>query len=213
MFVKQFYVGGDRNFGYLVTDDASHQAAVIDPSYNPRMIVDFAQEHGYAIKYIFNTHGHHDHTNGNQEIETLTGKRPLRLGMVDAQDGILVEDDAVFMLGELPLKVLHTPGHSADSICLYVGDALFSGDTLFVGKVGGTDYDIGARAEYDSLHHKLMTLPDATRIFPGHDYGIAPQSTVSYERETNPFICQADFDAFVHLKRNWLAYKQEHGIQ
>ena len=108
--------------------------------------------------------------------------------------------------------VLHTPGHTEDSICLYVGDAVFTGDTLFVGKIGGTDFGAQARAEYESLHQKLLVLPDTTRVFPGHHYGTAPESTIGHERRTNPFLIQPDFETFVDLKRNWTAYKKAHGI-
>ena len=125
---------------------------------------------------------------------------------------MVVRDGALFPLGGLQITILHTSGHSKDSICLWVGDAVFTGDTLFVGKVGGTDLDAEAREEYDSLHQKLLTLPGHTRVFPGHNYGVAPESTIAHERETNPFLLQPDFEAFVHLKRNWAAYKQEHGI-
>ena len=89
---------------------------------------------------------------------------------------------------------------------------LVTGDTLFVGKVGGTDYGAGARAEYDSLHRKLMVLPDETEVWPGHDVGVAPRSTIGHEKRTNPFLRCEDFAAFVELKRNWLEYKRRHGI-
>ncbi len=212
MFIKQFATGGDRNFGYLVADEAAKKALVIDPSFSPERIVDFACENGYEIKYIFVTHDHYDHSNGNAAIERLTGKRPLLLGSTDSATGIKVEDGARFPLGELQAGILHTPGHTGDSICIYVGDVVFTGDTLFVGKVGGTDFGAGAQAEYDSLHDKLLKLPEATRVFPGHDYGTAPQSTIGKERKTNPFLLLPDFEAFVDLKRNWAAYKKEHGI-
>lgn len=212
MFIKQFSTGGDRNFGYLVADDVSGKALVIDPSFSPKVIVDFARENGYEIAYVFITHDHIDHTNGSATIERLTRKRPLLLGSTDPTTGIRVEDGARFPLGELEVRILHTPGHTDDSICIHAGDAVFTGDTLFVGKVGGTDYGAGARAEYESLHTKLLALPETTRVFPGHDYGTAPQSTIGKERRTNPFLLQLDFEAFVHLKRNWLAYKKAHGI-
>ncbi len=212
MFVKQFSTGGDRNFGYLAADEGTNKALVVDPSFSPERIVDFAQEHGFEIEYVFVTHDHYDHSNGNATIERLTGKRPLLLGSTEPTTGIRVEDGARFPLGELEARILHTPGHTGDSICVYVGDAVFTGDTLFVGKVGGTDFGTGAQAEYDSLHNKLLKLPEATRVFPGHDYGTAPQSTIGKERKTNPFLLLPDFEAFVHLKRNWLAYKKEHGI-
>ncbi len=212
MFVKQFLTGGDRNFGYLVADDLSKLAVVIDPSYSPERIVEFAQEHGYTIQYVFNTHDHFDHTNGNNEIKKLTGKKPLLFGDTDPQTGITVSDGAHFPLGDLEIAILYTPGHTNDSICLYIGDAVFTGDTLFVGKVGGTDFGAQARAEYDSLHQKLLTLPDSIHVFPGHNYGVAPESTIGHERQTNPFLLQPDFETFVDLKRNWDAYKKAHRI-
>jgi len=212
VFVKQFRTGGDRNFGYLVADKVMRKAAVIDPSFSPKRIVEFARDNHYEIAYVFNTHDHFDHTNGNDVIETLTGKRALLFGSTDPETGVTVEDGARFPLGDLEIKIYHTPGHTRDSICIYIGDAVFTGDTLFVGKVGGTDFGAGARAEYDSLHQKLLTLPDDTRVLPGHDYGTRPESTIAQERQTNPFLTQPDFEAYVDLKRNWASYKREHGI-
>ena len=212
MFVKQFCMGGDRNFGYLVADENTRKAAVVDPSFSPETIVEFARENQYEILYVFNTHDHYDHSNGNSVMETLTGRSPLLFGSTDLGSGSVVTDGASFPLGNLEIKVIHTPGHTEDSICILVGDALFSGDTLFVGKVGGTDLGESARVGYESLHQKLLVLSDDTRVFPGHDYGTAPESTIGHERKTNPFLLQPDFEAFIHLKRNWLAYKAEHGI-
>ncbi|MBN1873831.1 MAG: MBL fold metallo-hydrolase [Anaerolineae bacterium] len=224
MFVKQFLTGGDRNFGYLVADEATKQALVIDPSYAPDTIVEFARGQGYEIVYVFCTHGHYDHTNGNATLQRLTGKRALLFGDVapleegNSTTGVQVADGARFPLGNLEVLIIHTPGHSDDAICIYVEDAgsgdraVFTGDTLFVGKVGGTDYGINARIEYESLHHKLLTLPDETRVFPGHNVGVAPESTIGHERTTNPFLVQPNFEAFLHLKKTWTAYKLEHGI-
>lgn len=213
MYLKQFRTGGDRNFGYLVADEKSKQAFVVDPSNNPAMIVDDAREQGFAIRYVFCTHGHYDHVNGNEEIARLTGLVPLLYGSVCSETGQRVEDGAFFPLGELEVRIIHTPGHTTDSMCLYADDALFTGDTLFVGKVGGTDLGVQAEEEYRSLHEKLMALPENVRVFPGHDYGTASQSTIGNEKETNPFLLQPDLDAFIDLKRNWAAYKKEHGIQ
>lgn len=213
MFVKQFLTGGDRNFGYLVADDSTKRAVIIDPSYSPEMLANFAHERGYTVDYVFNTHGHYDHTNGNAAITRLTGRTPMLYGDIEPQTGQRVSHNASFHLGESELCIIHTPGHTEDSICLYIGDAVFTGDTLFVGKIGGTDFGTQARREYDSLHQRLLTLPDDTRVFPGHNYGTQPESTINIERDTNPFLIQPDFDAFVNLKRNWTAYKQAHGIR
>ena len=124
-----------------------------------------------------------------------------------------LEDGGVLTLGGLDLTIIHTPGHTSDGICIVVEDVILTGDTLFVGKVGGTDYGTGARAEYESLHKKILTLPDNLRVFPGHDYGVRPQSTLGREKQENPFILRKDFNDFLDLKKNWLAYKKEHGIE
>jgi len=217
LLIKQFSVGGDRNFAYLVADSATKQAAVIDVSYAPRTVWQFAQTNGYRIVYLFSTHRHGDHTNGNAEMQALSSRPALLFGDQDPLTGLRLVDGVELPLGDLRITIIHTPGHTPEAMCLYVRHpaggpgALFTGDTLFVGKVGGTDFGSGARAEYESLQ-RLMRLPDDTRVLPGHDYGISPESTIARERETNPFLLQPDFDHFVWLKQNWLTYKLEHGI-
>jgi glyoxylase-like metal-dependent hydrolase (beta-lactamase superfamily II) len=212
MIVEQFCTGGDRNFGYLVADEVSAEALVIDASFNPAMIVRVAVERGYVIRFIFSTHGHEDHTNGNDSIRNLTGIRPLLYGDTCQSTGIMVVDGALFPLGSLQVSLLHTPGHTIDSLCIHIGDALFTGDTLFVGKVGGTGTEKQAFDEYQSLQHKIMLLPEKTTVYPGHDYGVSPVSSIGHERKTNPFLLQKDFSAFPLLKQNWTAYKKAHNI-
>ena len=212
MIFHQVAVGGDRNFGYFVADDKTRAAAVVDPSYSPQKLVDLAGEYGAEILYVLSTHDHGDHTKGNREIQKMTGAQIALHRNASGRRDIAVEDGEELPLGELALKLLYTPGHTDDSICILVEDLLLTGDTLFVGKVGGTDYGEGARKEYDSLHQKLMRLDDAIRVYPGHDYGVQPHSTIGHERRTNPFLLRTSFDDFVELKINWLEYKQQHGI-
>jgi glyoxylase-like metal-dependent hydrolase (beta-lactamase superfamily II) len=210
--VEQIRTGGDRNFGYLCADEATGEAFAVDPSFSPEVIANVARANGWRLLYAFSTHGHSDHTNGNEEFGRLTGLRVLLFGDRCPQSGITVEHGAQFPLGDGSITILHTPGHTGDSICILAGDALFTGDTLFVGKVGGTWSDEDARQEYRSLHERLMSLSGSSRVFPGHDYGITPSSTVGREKSTNPFLLQPDVEAFIDLKRNWAAYKKEHGI-
>ncbi|NQU46217.1 MAG: MBL fold metallo-hydrolase [Chlorobium sp.] len=212
ILVEQIRTGGDRNFGYLAADALSREAFIVDPSYSPEGIVLAAHEAGYRLRYVFSTHGHVDHTCGNADIQRLTGLEPLLLGSTCPSTGILVEDGARFPLGNGEVLIVHTPGHTADSICILYGDALFTGDTLFVGKVGGTATEDDARAQYDSLHRKLMTLPSPTQVWPGHDYGAHPSSDIDSECASNPFLIQKDFASFFDLKQNWPAYKRAHGI-
>jgi glyoxylase-like metal-dependent hydrolase (beta-lactamase superfamily II) len=212
IFVKQFRTGGDRNFGYLAAEVESRKALVIDPSYAPESIAAFASEHSYSIAYVFCTHGHSDHVEGNTVIKDLTGRKALLFGDREETTGTVIDDGARLPLGSLTVRIIHTPGHTDDSLCLHVGDALFTGDTLFVGKVGGTWSEGDAEREFLSLHEKLMKLRSETRVFPGHDYGTAPESTIGKERATNPFLLQPDLKSFKDLKSNWAEYKKKHGI-
>ena len=112
------------------------------------------------------------------------------------------------------IRIIHCPGHSPESIGLLVDETkLISGDELFVGKVGGTGSEDQARTQYDSLHGRFMTLDDAVEVWPGHDVGVQPSSTIGHERRTNPFLLRESFEDFLWLKRNWAQYKKEQGIQ
>ncbi|MFH1277169.1 MAG: MBL fold metallo-hydrolase [Candidatus Eisenbacteria bacterium] len=168
---------------------------------------------GLTIRAIAITHDHPDHTNGNQELVELTGAEVWLHARAAGNGDRAVKDGETIDVGSLAVKVIHTPGHTPDSVCYLVGDHLVSGDTLFVGKVGGTGYGTDAKEEFDSLHDKLMRLPDHVAVWPGHDYGVRPSSTIGEERKTNPFLVQPDFASFVNLKKNWLQYKKEHGTK
>ncbi len=212
MIFEQIRTGGDRNFAYLVGDEASKRAAVVDPSNDPELVLSRAGLLDLNVVYLVNTHGHPDHSGGNDHVLSRTGARLIAGGPSGIEDG------AVLSLGAVELCFIHTPGHTMDSICILATapgstGKLITGDTLFVGKVGGTGFGDDARAEYDSLHHKLLILPDDTEVWPGHDYGVASTSTLGNEKKTNPFLLRESFEAFVDLKRNWPAYKAEHGIQ
>jgi len=213
LLVRQFPTGGDRNFGYLLADSETRKGALVDPSPSPEALVREAERGGIDILFIFATHSHIDHTSGLSRAGQMTGAQILAQGDREETTGLRVEHRISFPLGSLEITVLHTPGHTDDSISLLAGDALFAGDTLFVGKVGGTDMGGDAEVQYDSLHRVLLALPDATRIFPGHDYGLAPESTIGEERRSNPFLLQPDLEAFLDLKRNWPAYKRKQGIR
>lgn len=213
LLVRRFPTGGDRNFGYLVADLEAKQGALVDPSPSPEAPVRAAEKDGIEILFIFATHSHIDHTSGLSRAGKMTGGRILAFGDRNGTTGQRVERGSIFPVGNLDITILHTPGHTSDSISLLAGDALFCGDTLFVGKVGGTDMGGDARAQYDSLHKILLALPEETRVFPGHDYGTAPESTVGEERRSNPFLLQPDLEAFLDLKRNWAAYKRKQGIR
>jgi glyoxylase-like metal-dependent hydrolase (beta-lactamase superfamily II) len=212
MIFHQIDAGGDRNYSYLVGEADSGSGALFDPPYDPEGALQLAEREGLSIDFIVLTHGHADHTCGVPRAKQQTGARVVAHGQNPVAADIRVDDGDTLRVGALELRFLYTPGHSDDSICTLIGDKLITGDILFVGKVGGTDFGENARKEYDSLHDKLMPLDDNIEVYPGHNFGVRPSSTIGDERRTNPFILCGSFDEFVNLKRNWLEYKKAHGI-
>ena len=214
MLFEQLKAGGDRNFAYLIADEETREAALVDPAGATEEILDRVQALNLEVKYVLNTHGHFDHTAGNESVQSRTGARVVRFDPEGRKtDTVLgVQDSDELPLGALTLKIIHTPGHTPDSICILCENKVCTGDTLFVGKVGGTGFGEDALQEFDSLHVKLLTLPDEVEVYPGHDYGVAPSSTIGHESRTNPFLIRESFREFVDLKRNWLEYKKIHGI-
>lgn len=212
MIFYQIDAGGDRNFAYLMADGEHGAAALFDPPPEASRYLPLVGAHGLQVAYIIVTHGHGDHTWGISEAKRRTGGRNVTHEESLVHADIRVRDGDTLQLGSMTLTFIHTPGHTHDSMCVLGGKKLVTGDTLFVGKVGGTDFGEGARREYRSLHDKLMTLDDDVEVYPGHNYGVKPASTIGLERRTNPFLLRDSFESFLELKMNWLAYKREHGI-
>ncbi len=213
MIFEQIAVGGDRNFGYLVGDEQSKKAMLVDPSYNQKKVLSLVSDLGLDVIYVVNTHGHYDHSKLSKRIAKATAAQVVCHKSASRGSQLGVDDGHQLEVGSLLVKIIHTPGHTADSICLLAEDKLITGDTLFVGKVGGTDLGDSARQEYHSLFDKLLKLPDNTQVWPGHDYGVRPTSTIGDERRENPFLLCGSCEEFIDLKRNWAKYKREHGIK
>jgi len=212
MIFYQIRAGGDRNFAYLIGDADGGKAALFDPPADISKYASLLEKHHLDIEYIVLTHGHGDHTGGAASARKHTGAKIVAHSSNPVSADVRVDGGDTLSVGGLQLNIIHTPGHTEDSICILCNGKLITGDTLFVGKVGGTGFGEDARSEYHSLHDKLMTLGDGVEVYPGHDYGVAPTSTIGHEKETNPFILRDSFESFVDLKRNWLQYKEEHGI-
>jgi hydroxyacylglutathione hydrolase len=205
--IEKFEDGPVWTIGYLVYDAGTREAIVIDvPMWSGERIYERVRELGLSVKYIVATHGHWDHTGEMKKLKSLTaavvcankGDEWMMIdpnGMVIAPpepiEPVKVEiplvDGSELNVGGITFSVIHTPGHSAGSICLYVADAkiLFTGDTLFAGSIGRIDLPTGSMEEISkSIPEKIMTLPEDVMIYPGH----GPGSTLKRERMENQFV-------------------------
>jgi len=186
MLLVQIAVGPMKNFSYLVSDGVSGSAAVFDPGFDVDAILSEAENRGLCIEYVFNTHSHSDHCSGNDDVRRSTNAKVVAHVSAPIYKDVPVVDGSKIVIGKLEAAIMHTPGHSKDSMCVLMEDKLITGDTLFVGECGRTDLKGGNSGEmYESLFKKILSLPDNVEIYPGHDYGKKPNSTIGFERRNN----------------------------
>jgi len=191
-----------KNFSYLIGDEQTQISAVVDPAGDVKRIIDLAKSHSVDIKYIVNTHSHSDHTQGNKEMAKITGAKIMQHEKSNDYKDIALKDGDNINLGEVEIKVIHTPGHTQDSICLLADNKLLTGDTLFVGECGRIDLPGGNPTQmYDSLLGKIMKLPDELEVYPGHDYGDKAHSTLQYEKENNYTLKPRTLEEFIEFMR------------
>ena len=197
MFFKQIKQYGD-NFSYVVADEKTGEAAVIDPSFNAAAITKLLKDRKLKAKYVIDTHGHSDHTAGNDEIKRVFGAKIVAHELSKTKKDVSVVDQDTVNVGDVSIRVIYTPGHTVDGICLLVDNKLLTGDTLFVGECGRTDLP-GSSPEdmYHSLFDKLMKLDDRVEVYPGHDYGPKPSSTIGEEKRTNYVLEKRTLKEFI----------------
>ena len=190
LHLKSFKGGYDNNFSYLVWDDDTKDAGIIDTALDPEMMMSFAKEHGLNVRFAVIMHSHFDHVVGidfyhknNIEVAAFHGMKK-NIGDVD----IKLKADDELTLGGHSLKVIETPGHIEDCICLVVDNWLFTTDCLFIDGCGRCDL---AGANVDDMYRSLQIikqLPDETVIYPGHDYGEVEFDTLGNQKKTNPHL-------------------------
>jgi glyoxylase-like metal-dependent hydrolase (beta-lactamase superfamily II) len=190
MKVYQLEVGNMQNFTYVVEDEETQEAIVIDPSWELDLVMKIIEQNNLKIKYVINTHHHFDHTIGNDAIAKHTNSKIIQHSASTLKNDIQVSHGDKIKFGKSELTVFHTPGHSKDSMCLVGDGKIFSGDTLFVGNCGRIDLPGGNGKElYHSIFDIISKLDDMLIMYPGHNYGNSPTSTIGKEKKTN-FVMQ-----------------------
>lgn len=193
---------------YIISSEKDN-AIIIDPGADPEKILKYIEFHDLKAEFILNTHGHIDHIGSNAHIKSATDAELLiheddafMLGQV--QDSYIssmlnakpspppdkkLKDGDILELDNIKIKVIHTPGHTPGGVCFYTDNYLFTGDSIFVGGIGRTDFPYSDHMTLiKSIKERILTLPDDTIIYSGHNYGITPTSTIAREKTENPFI-------------------------
>lgn len=208
MILKQLIVGSMGVCSYVIGCEETKKGAVVDPGGDESRILAEVEQMGLDVEYVIATHGHPDHVCGNRAIQEATqGKIIMHeadaeffeqaetqnyfsmLGLEPSPPtDIKVKEGDIIEIGMVKLQVIHTPGHTPGGMCLYAAPNLITGDTLFVGGVGRTDFPGGSYSELiESLKSKVLGLPDETIVWPGHGYG-GSQSTIGEEKLSNPYL-------------------------
>jgi hydroxyacylglutathione hydrolase len=217
LYLRQAQIGPMANFVYLIGDTGTHKAAVVDPAWDVDAILEFARKEGYGIDKILITHYHPDHLGGSMMGTNVQGAADLigkikakvyvnkaeaegtkRVAGLSDSDLVAVEAGDVAKIGEIPVKFLHTPGHTPGSQCFLVEGNLISGDTLFVGSCGRVDLPgSDPEAMYYSLNHTLKNLDDATVVYPGHAYSSDSSTTIGNQKRHNMYMRFPTLDDFL----------------
>ena len=209
IYLKQLELGPMQNFVYVVADPTTREAVVVDPAWEVDRLVQIIEQDDLKLKGALITHFHPDHLGGNFMGRHIEGAAELlernlpvkihlhkteaefanRIAGLSLSDMVRTDGTEELAVGNLKVRVLHTPGHTPGSQCFLVDGRLVSGDTLFVGGCGRVDLPGSDPAQmYDSLVNKLRALPDQTVLYPGHDYADRPTSTIGEEKQRNLYM-------------------------
>jgi glyoxylase-like metal-dependent hydrolase (beta-lactamase superfamily II) len=201
MLFKQIK-GQGSNFSYIIADENTKEAAVVDPDFNGEETKSLLAAENLKLLFIIDTHDHIDHIIGNDELKVRFGAKTVAHRLSKIATDLRVDEGDVVRVGSVSIEVLYTPGHSNDSICLLVNDKkLLTGDTLYVGNVGPTTMPGGdSTSMYDSIK-KLLPFGDDVEVYPGHDRGIVPSSTMGNEKKQNKALQARNHEEFVKLIR------------
>lgn len=205
MFFRQLFDAASSTYTYLIATKPGGDALLIDPvKENVPQYLQLLKELNLTLLYSLDTHVHADHITGATLLAHHTGCKIVMGATTQAQGvDLLLKDGEVLNLDEIQLITLHTPGHTSDSCCFRMADRVFTGDTLLIRGTGRTDFQNGdPKQAYQSLHTKLLILPDDTLVYPAHDYKGMTVSTIGEEKQNNPRLKPQDPDTYAHLMSN-----------
>ena len=205
MLFHRFVLGNLFTNCYIAADEETKNAVLFDAPDNAGKILDYAEKNGLSIKKIFLTHGHFDHMLALGELKKKTNAKiyihkddapyleDYKLNLIGEEHkdyffpkaDVLLSDGDTIKMDNIEIKVIHTPGHTVGSVCYKLGDVLVSGDTLFAGSIGRTDFPLGSfDDEISSIKEKLMVLDDETKVYPGHGFS----TTIGKQRKDNQYL-------------------------
>ena len=218
IWFKQLELGPMQNYVYLLGDPTTHEAAVVDAAWDVDAAIRVAEAEGYRITKDLVTHFHPDHLGGDLMGHQITGAAELvakvpakvyihkaelpfvhRLTGLSDSDIVAVEGGDEVQVGNFKVKFVHTPGHTPGSQCFLVGNALVSGDTLFIGSCGRVDLPGSDPEEMYRSLQQLGELPEETILYPGHNYADRPRSTIGDEKKTNMMMRFRNLQDFLSL--------------
>jgi hydroxyacylglutathione hydrolase len=206
--IFQTEVGLMSNFNELVADTETRVCAIVDPAFEVDRLLREAATRGWRIEAVLVTHTHHDHVDGVEEVVRATGAT-VYVGAGEAEALARAAPSAKLTalrggesiaVGSLRIEALATPGHTIAGTSYVAEGNVFTGDTLFIGGCGRTDFPGGDAPTLWRSLQRLASLPEETRVWPGHDYGQTPTSTIGWERTTNPYLLCKDESEFVALR-------------
>ncbi|MBI3027552.1 MBL fold metallo-hydrolase [Candidatus Woesearchaeota archaeon] len=211
MIFKQIALGPMQNFSYILGDERAKEAVVVDAGWEIDNLIRVADKEKLEIRKIILTHSHYDHVQKADELASKTNstiyfheddcneiKKTIRNPSIKIHK--LKNNDEI-KIGNVQIKVIHTPGHTPGAICLLAKNKLLTGDTLFVNAIGRTDLPGGNSVKLFESLQKLKKLSDNIEVYPGHDYGEVPFSTIGGEKKTNPyFMCETKEQFLNYLK-------------
>ena len=190
MFFKQIEVGLMKNFSYIIGD--SGEAAIVDPGWEYKKLIEICEKEDLKIKKILLTHAHYDHA---KDLTKLAARTDAEIYVHKSEDIKSrdfkikhIKDNDTINIGNINIEVIETPGHTPGGVCFLFDNKLLTGDTLFVGAIGRVDLPGSSEEDMKESLKKLSELDDNIEVYPGHDYGSMPKSTIGYEKENNQFM-------------------------